>query len=230
MNTLIAACIAFVGLHFLLSHPLRKWLVGFMGERLFILFYSLVAIASFVAMVRAFGQVEPQPLWWAPSDALWAVASIAMLVGSILFVGSLFGNPAFPNPGARERTIGEPRGVFAVTRHPMMWGFAIWAIVHAAVFPTDANAVLTVAVLILALVGAAFQDRKKAALVSAWPEWQARTSYLPFAAQLAGKARWTLGDMRAILGGTALWLVATKLHVALGGAMEAGIWRWVSIA
>lgn len=229
MNSLIAACVAFVGLHFLLSHPLRRPVIGAAGERGFLLVYVLTALASFGWMVIAFRAIPPEPLWWAASDTLWLAASVAMLIGSILFVGSLFGNPAFPSPGAPARTIGEPRSVFAVTRHPMMWGFAIWAAVHAAVFPTDSNAVLTAAILVLALVGAALQDRKKAALDPAWPEWQARTSYFPFAAQLAGKARWTIGDMRAILGGTALWLIATKLHVVLGGAIEAGIWRWVVI-
>ena len=123
-----------------------------------------------------------------------------------------------------------PRGVFAITRHPMMWGFALWALVHLAVSPTDANAVLTGAILILALVGAWLQDRKKQRLQPAsWPEWQARTSYFPFAAQISGRAPWTLGGGRALIGGAAVWIVATKLHIVLGGAMEAGIWRWVSI-
>jgi uncharacterized membrane protein len=228
MTALIAAAVAFAGLHFLLSHPLRAPIVRVAGERGFSGLYALAALGSFAWMVLAFRAIPPEPLWWAAGDAAWIGASAAMLFGSILFVGSLFGNPAFPNPGGTPKVV-EPRGVFAITRHPMMWGFAIWALVHLAVFPTGANAVLTAAILILALVGAGLQDGKKRKLQpGTWPQWEARTSYIPFAAQLSGKARWSLGDLRAILGGTALWLAATWAHVPLGGALEAGIWRWIS--
>jgi uncharacterized membrane protein len=230
MESLIAACVAFVGFHFLLSHPLRAPLVSAIGAGPFQGLYSLVALVSFAWIVLAFRAVPPEPLWWVPGDLLWLAATLAMLLASILFVGSLFGNPAFPgrpDTGAAP----TPRGVFAITRHPMMWGFALWALVHAAVFPTDANMVLTAAILTLALAGAALQDRKKAALrPGSWPEWQARTSYLPFAAQLAGRVPWTLGDTRALAGGATLWLIATWAHTPLGGALRAGIWRWVSIS
>ncbi|MES2442220.1 MAG: NnrU family protein [Pseudomonadota bacterium] len=229
MGSLIAAAIAFAGTHFLLSHPLREPLVRAIGARGFLGLYVATAFATFGWLIFAFRATPPEPLWWAADDKVWLAASAVMLLASILFLASLFGNPAFPDPTGGTPKFGEARGVYAVTRHPMMWGFALWAAVHVAVFPTGANAVLSAAILVLALAGAALQDRKKASLVPGWTDWQARTSYLPFAAQLAGKARWTLGDMRAILGGTALWIVATKLHVVLGGAMEAGIWRWVTI-
>lgn len=219
MESLIAAGVAFVGSHFLLSHSLRKPVVGALGERGFMGVYSLVALATFAWVVVAYRAIPAQPLWWIPGDTLWAIASAAMLVGAILFIGSLLGNPAMPGASAGR----EVSGVFAITRHPMMWGFAIWALVHLAVYPTDAHAVLTATILILALVGAALQDRKKEQLVPDWREWEARTSYWPFAAQIAGRARWTLGDARALLGGLALWLIATWLHPA---AM-AGIWRWL---
>jgi uncharacterized membrane protein len=228
MESLIAAAFAFVGFHFLLSHPLRRPIVAAIGEHGFLGLYSLIALASFVWMALAFRAASAEPLWWAVGDASWALASLAMLVGSVLFVGSLFGNPAFPNPtGGGHEAIGAANGVYAITRHPMMWGFAIWALVHFAVFPTAANLVLTAAILILALVGAALQDAKKTRLNPAWSDWRSRTSYLPCAAQIAGRARWSLGGGRALIGGALLWLVATWAHQPLGGALAAGIWRWL---
>ncbi|MDT8759031.1 NnrU family protein [Sphingomonas psychrotolerans] len=228
MESLIAASVAFVGLHFLLSHPLRRPLTGAIGPRGFLALYVVSALASFAWMVLAFRAIPPEPLWWAMGDLGWTVASVVMLVAAILFVGSLFGNPAFPDPtgsGGHE-AIGKASGVYAVTRHPMMWGFALWALVHFAVYPTDANAVLTAAILILALVGAALQDVKKTAAMPAWTDWKARTSYWPFAAILGGRARWSL-DARALLLGTLLWLAASWAHVPLGGVLAAGIWRWI---
>jgi uncharacterized membrane protein len=228
MESLVVACIAFVGLHFLLSHPLRKPIVGAVGEGPFLGIYSLAALLSFGWMVVAFRAIPAEPLWWSVGDIGWAVATALMLVASVLLVGSLFGNPAFPSPsGGGHEAIGEARGVYAITRHPMMWGLALWALAHAAIFPTMANAVLSGAILVLALVGAALQDRKKAALQAGiWPAWQARTSYWPFAAQIAGRAPWTPGDARALIGGLVLWLAATWAHIPLA-QMPAGIWRWI---
>ncbi|RYD49209.1 MAG: MFS transporter [Sphingomonadales bacterium] len=228
MESLIAAAAAFVGFHFLLSHPLRRPLVDRIGAGPFLGLYSLIALGTFAWMAMAFRAAPPEPLGWNLGDQGWAIASIAMLIGSVLFIGSLFGNPAFPNPKAGgHEAIGAASGVYGITRHPMMWGFAIWALVHFAVFPTRANLILTAAILILALVGAALQDSKKTAIVPAWRDWKSRTSYLPFAAQIAGRAPWSLGGTRAILGGALLWLAATWAHEPLGGALAAGVWRWI---
>lgn len=228
MESLIAASIAFVGLHFLLSHPLRRPVTSATGLRGFFALYVLSALASFAWMVLAFRAIPPEPLWWAVGDIGWAVASAAMLAAAVLFAGSLFGNPAFPDPtgaGGHE-AIGKASGVYAITRHPMMWGFALWALVHFAVYPTSSNAVLTAAILILALVGAALQDAKKTRAMPAWPDWKARTSYLPFAAILNGRARLSF-DGRALVLGSLLWLAATWAHTPLGGIFAAGIWRWI---
>lgn len=228
MESLIAASVMFVGLHFLLSHPLRGPVIGAIGLKGFFGVYVVSALASFAWMVLAFRAIPPEPLWWDAGDAGWAVASGVMLVAAILFMGSLFGNPALPDPtgtGGHE-AIGKATGVYAVTRHPMMWGFALWALIHFAVYPMASNAALTAAILILALVGAALQDAKKTAAMPNWADWKARTSYWPFAALLSGRARWSL-DGRALLLGTLLWLAATWAHAPLGGILPAGIWRWI---
>ena len=65
-------------------------------------------------------------------------------------------------PSQARRAEGRPTGVFAITRHPMMWSFAIWAIVHLAVVAMPKALVFDGAILLLALGGAAAQDRKKA--------------------------------------------------------------------
>ena len=120
-----------------------------------------------------------------------------------------------------------PRGVFAITRHPMMWSFGLWGIVHITVLPTPSNIVLASAIVVLALVGAALQDRKKARLdPDFWTEWERRTSYWPFGAIAAGRTRF--GGFRGhdIGGGVVLWLAATWSHIPLA-AMPAGVWRWI---
>ncbi|WOF41622.1 NnrU family protein [Sphingopyxis indica] len=229
MSLLIVTCALFVGSHLILSHPLREPLAGRMGERAFQIVYSLVAIATLVMVVQAWRSMPPEPPLWAVDDPLWALASLIVLVASILFMGSLVGNPALPAPGAAATAQRAPRGVFAITRHPMMWGFALWALAHALVMPTPAQLVLSATIAFLALVGAAGQDVKKAKQMGdAWRHWTARTSYLPFARQFGGAAPWgdTIPRGHALWGGIVLWLAATWAHGALG-YIAAGIWRWI---
>ena len=222
LPSLIAASLTFVGTHFALSHPLRGGLVRSLGAVGFQIVYSLVALASFAWIVLAFQTVPPAaPLWNGGGDVAWALATLVMLLASVLLVGSFMGNPAFPEPHAAQKAEKGVHGAFHVTRHPMMWSFALWALSHALVSPTPRVLVLSGAVAFLALIGAHLQDRKKAeAMGAAWTGWQGQTSYWPRLSALAkaGAAPW--------LGGLGLWLAATWAHIPTVG-MAAGIWRWL---
>lgn len=111
-------------------------------------------------------------------------------------------------------------GVYAVTRHPMMWAFALWAIGHVLASPGPRTLITAGAMGLLALVGAYLQDGKKAkAMGEAWIGWQARTNYWP---RLAGLIQigWHLW-----LAALALWLLATWVHLWWAG-IPAGVWMW----
>ena len=225
MMVLIAAS-AFVGTHFLLSHPLRAPLVSRLGEKGFLGLYSLVAAITLIWMIVAYRAAPVTPMLWPVGDLPWALATLIMLIASILLLGSLVGNPAMPNPDGAMAVPAEARGVFAITRHPMLWAFALWGLAHIMVYPVAANIIVSVAIILLSLVGAALQDRKKEALTpEAWRQWESRTSYWPFAAILAGRARFGRFGMHALAGGLVVWLAATWAHIPLAG-WPAGIWRW----
>lgn len=220
--SLVAASLAFVGTHFALSHPLRAPLVGAIGENGFRVVYSLVALATFIWMVMAFQDVGPggTPLWNGMGEAIWIFTTVVMLFASVMLAGSFIGNPALPAPGAEKLAEKEPHGVFHVTRHPMMWSFALWAATHVLLSPTPRQLVLAGSLGFLALVGAHMQDRKKEVLMGeAWAHWEAKTSYWPrFGGLLkAGALAW--------IGGVVIWLAATYGHIHANG-VPAGIWRW----
>ena len=219
--SLIAASITFVGTHFALSHPLRAPLVRVLGQGGFMLLYSLVAVGAIWWMAIAFRAVQTGQLGGS-GTAGWIVATILTLPAMVLLVSSFAGNPALPAPGAEKQARQEPRGVFAVTRHPMMWGFALWAVAHVALWWSWRTNIVAIAILILALVGAHLQDRKKRALMGeAWEEWQAKTSYWP---------RWsalTSAGWKPWLAGALLWLAATYGHIHAAG-IPAGVWRWLA--
>ncbi len=221
------AATAFVGAHVALSHPWRRPLVAALGEGGFTGLYSLVAAVLMGAIAWAYVTAPPTAPLWPVGETLWAAATVLMLAASILLAGSLVGNPAMVNPGGTASVPAEARGVFAITRHPMMWSFAIWGVCHVLVYPVARNIVVAVAMTALALAGAAMQDRKHAARdPAAWVGWQMRTGFVPFAAIAAGRARFGLPGPAVLLGGTVLWLVATWAHGPLAG-WSAGVWRWV---
>ncbi len=212
---LALATAAFVGTHLALSHPLRLRLVGALGESGFVLLYSLVAFATLGWMILAWRATDGGvPLWIAP-DWCWYAAAAVMLVALILLVGAQIGNPAFPRPGAPRRKIGPATGVFAITRHPMNWSFMLWALVHVALWGSPRNLIVAGGILILAMVGSIGQDRKKrAAIGPPWLDWEARTSFVPFAALLSGRASWRAAapGWIPLAAGLALWLAITWYH------------------
>ncbi|NYH25264.1 NnrU family protein [Paraburkholderia bryophila] len=220
------AAVAFVGSHFLLSHPLRGVLVRAIGAAAFQGVYSLVAFVTLGWLIWAYVKAPLTSPFWPVGDVLWAVVTVVMLIASILLMGSLIRNPALPTGGRPGAFPEVALGVFAITRHPMMWSFALWGLCHIAVFPIAKNMILGAAVIVLALVGSAMQDRKKEQLQpEQWPVWESKTSYLPFAAIAAGRARLGGFGMHALMGGLVVWLAATWAHGPLSG-FAAGIWRW----
>jgi uncharacterized membrane protein len=212
---LFFSAIAFVGTHFLLSHPLRGPLVRSIGEKPFQGLYSLISLITFGLMVYFYHVIGREPAsLWRSGEVAWIVGTVLMWLASILFVGSFMGNPALPGaPGPR----GGPKGVFLITRHPMMWSFALWAAVHLMILGMPKALVFDGAIIILALAGAAAQDWKKAGQFGeAWHEWTAQTAFVPFTRGLA------YPGTVALVGGTVLFLVATWAH-----PVPAGIWRWI---
>jgi uncharacterized membrane protein len=188
-----------------------------------------VALASFGWVIFAFRNAPYTPPLWEAGEGLWAVASALMLAGSILLVGSFFGNPAMPRPDAAALTAAPARGVFAITRHPMMWSFAFWSACHILVAPNAATLWLAGSVGFLAIAGSFGQDHKKAALMGdGWKDWSARTSFLPLGNQLRGKSKWASAwpGRTVVLAGIALWLVASWAHPRFGLPL-AGIWHWI---
>lgn len=217
---LILATVAFVGSHFWMSHSSRTNLVGRFGEGGFIVIYSVVSLALFFWMIVEFGRAPKDAPYWVDGDIIWAVASLLTVLAAVLFVGSLVRNPSLP--GASENLAAQkPQGVFRVTRHPMMWGFALWGIAHILVAPRTDNFIFVGGIVFLALAGSKAQERKKARVIGVgWGTWLRQTCFFPRLAALGqiGPVPW--------VAGVALWGVATWAHQSLGG-YPAGLFRWL---
>lgn len=219
---LAAACAAFVGSHFLMSHPLRAMLVHRLRGNGFALLYSAVSLGLFFWLIIAFMQAPKEDVFWPVGDVLWSIASVLTLIAAVLFSGSFVRNPALPGvPDALAAQ--EPSGVFKVTRHPMMWGFALWGIGHILVAPRIDSFLFAGSIVFLALAGSKGQEIKKKKLAGVeWDSWLRRTYFWPRLSALpsVGLGPW--------IAGIVLWLVATWGHPYMGVA-GAGLFRWLAL-
>ena len=230
MTLFVLLLAAFVVSHIALATPpLRDALVARLGETGFRIGYSVVALALLFGAIRAYLALPPAPLLWIAPVWAWHLSAVVMLLASVLFVGALTpANRALAGVPVSDR---PATGVLAVTRHPMMWAFGLWAAVHVWLSGNLATVLLAGGVGVLALLGAAFQDRKKRRQLGAsWAAWEAQTSYWPLGAQLAGRVPWRSlrPGVWPLAGGVGLWLLLTWLHPSLMKAPAVPPWHWAA--
>jgi len=197
-------------------------LVRALGEKGFMGVYALVALGSLIWAGELWKRIPPDRLWQVP-DWAYPVAAAVMLLAFVLFVGSV----SAPNPalmGGERATAAGVRGVQGITRHPMMWAFALWALVHMLVSADSRTLVLAGGILVLSLFGSAMQDRKKLAGQPGYAGHVAATSFVPFGRIVSGAAplasAWP-GPV-ALLGGLALWAAMLFAHPWLIGVSPMG--------
>ena len=217
---LVLASAAFLATHFVSSTPLRARIIGATGEKAYLGLYSVVAAAALGWMVYAYYRAPYAGLWYVPW--LRYAPLVIMPFALVLIVcGLLTRNPTMVG---QERLLESPdaaRGILRVTRHPLMWGVALWAAAHMLVRSDAAAAVFFGTFLVLALGGTALSDRRKArTLGERWHRFAAVTSHVPFLAVAAGRNRFApseIGWARPALG-IALFIALFVLHAAIFGA------------
>ena len=218
MTQLIIASIAFLTTHFVTSTPLRARLVGVLG-RAYSFLYSLIAIALLGWMIRSFYSAPFVNLWF--SIPLERVPQFVMPFALVFVIcGLLTANPTLVGQEHLLKASQPARGILRITRHPLMWGFALWAASHIVARGEIASIIFFGTFLILALAGTILIDRRKAALLGEdWKHFAAVTSNLPFAAIIGGRNRLELGEIGwwKVLIGVALYFVLLRFHQVLFG-------------
>lgn len=218
MLLLSLAALAWIGLHGLIAGRGRALLAARLGEAGFRGLFSLLSAASLAGLVLAWRAAPWVPLWTPPSFAR-GLAIAGMLPVLLLFAGAL----TRPNPTAvgGERLLAQgPRGLQRVTRHPMLWSFALWAALHLQARGDLASLLFFGSLGLVALAGMPSIDAKLARRdPAAWRGMAAGSSILPFAAILAGRAPFRPAEIGwpAPLLALALWLGLLLGHGLLFG-------------
>jgi len=187
MTELVLTALTFVGSHFVLANaPVRDAIASRFGEGLFLVAYSIIAAATFAWMVVAYGAAPYVEVWAAPA---WArlLPFVVMPFAFILVVAAYTtaNLTAVMQDKVAARADPAP-GIMRITRHPMMWGVALWAASHAPANGDAATLILLGAIAVLALGGMVMIDIKKRRRLGAdWARFAATTSIVPFGAILA---------------------------------------------
>jgi uncharacterized membrane protein len=191
MTSLVAAAVAFAALHLLVSGTrVRDALVARLGERAYLGAFSLASFAFLGWLIFAYIRARAPQL--TPLDEVRWIAWIFVFAAFTLIVLGLM-TPA-PTAVGRERLLDQDdavRGVHRITRHPFLWGVALWAAVHLVFNPGAAHELFFGTFLVVALVGTASIDAKRARRFGdRWVRYAAVTSNVPFFAILQGRNRW----------------------------------------
>ncbi len=240
LNDLLAATVFFVAGHFLLSSlPVRQALTsalerviaGLTGgsaslsgaQSAFRGLYSVFALITFVWMLQAYGEAPVILLWDPPPALAWAPALVMPVALFLAVAGLTTGRPTLVGGEARltdPSGLDPAPGVLRITRHPFLWGSALWAASHLAANGEAPNVIVMGGILVLSLGGMRHIDRRReATLGAAWGPMALTTSAIPFAALASGRTTmdWAgIGWWRPLVA-VALYAVLLHLHPAIFG-------------
>jgi uncharacterized membrane protein len=223
MSDLIAASAYFLLIHFGVSGTrLRDVLVARLGPGPYRGAFALASLLGLAWMIYAFRHAPDVPLW----GLLPGFRPTAYVLVFIAFLFVVIGL-ATPSPTrvGMESKLAQgadvAKGIVRITRHPFLWGIALWALAHLIVNGELASLILFGSLLVLAVGGTLSIDAKRRRLFAEqWAAFAAVTSAFPFAAIAAGRNR--LGPALVEIGlwrpfaALVVYAVAFYLHGRIG--------------
>lgn len=230
MTSLFAAAAFFLLLHLGVSGTrLRDVIVSRIGQNAYMGLFSFGSVAGLIWLGFAYAGARGaawNTAYWDLSTATRHIQLVTQLLAMLLIVPSL----TTPNPTSvqQEGALERPdviKGMLRITRHPFLWGVAIWAAGHLMVNGDRASILLFGTILALAVSGTASIDAKrKRALGDAYAAFMAQTSNAPFAAILGGRQSLKLGEIGGwrIALGVAVWAILILAHPLLFGVAALG--------
>jgi uncharacterized membrane protein len=201
MLNLIVASAFFLLIHFAVSGTrLRDGLVTRLGAGPYRGAFSLASIVGLIWMSYAYKHAPTVELWGLQLG--FRPAAYVLVFIAFLFAVIGVTTPS-PTRVGMESTVGQgseaARGMVRITRHPFLWGVALWALVHLMVNGDLASLILFGSLLVLAVGGTYSIDAKRHRnFGEQWAQFANVTSDFPFAAIAAGRNR--LGPALAEIG------------------------------
>lgn len=209
ITSMLASTLLFVFGHLFLSTirvrtPFEKRL----GANAYQGLYALFAIAVMGWMTSAYRAAPYIELFRAPPWTRYIPLAI-MPIALLFFLCSV--STRNPTTAGQEKFVDqEPHGILRITRHPMLWSFAMWALAHITANGDIASLTLFVGISSLAILGMLHIDsRRQVKLGDAWKAFADKTPLVPFSKGNVGKALREIGPSRIVVS---LVLYGAILH------------------
>ena len=156
------------------STPLRPRAVAIAGEGAYTAIFSIISLITIYWLRTQFNAAPyGDKLWRAPDWWRWVQAALVLFSFILMFGGLLTPNPSAPGGAEALRTPQVADGIFAITRHPVMWGVAIWAVTHMISQATWRGFAFFGSLAATALIGSWLQQNRKRGAVPGWADFEA---------------------------------------------------------
>lgn len=192
MLGLLAAAVVWLFVHLVIAGTrLRDPIVARLGANGYRVAFSLASLASIIWLIGAYNDHAGQGLLWdTPAWSRWLAVFVMPVAFWLVLAGLTTPNPTSVGQEGLIQKGGIARGILRVTRHPFLWGVALWAMVHLVANGDLASVIFFGTWVVTALLGTFAIDRKRARSGGeAWQRFAAETSNLPLAALATGRNR-----------------------------------------
>ncbi|MFN4353859.1 NnrU family protein [Parvibaculum sp.] len=223
MTNLWAASAFFLAIHLVVAGTaLRAAIVGVISERAWFASFSIVSLIGIAWLSMSYNEAVtgPNHLYWAPP--IWAMhlsPLVILLAALFVVIGVTTPNPTSVGAGDLAADPEAVKGMLRITRHPFLWGVAIWAVWHILINGDQASIIFFGTFALLAVLGTfSIDDKRRRKLGDTWRGFASRTSNLPFAAIIAGRNQLKIGEL-------GWWRILLAL-VIFGGAFYGHLWAF----
>jgi len=216
MTNLALAAVAFAAMHLLIAGTrMRDALAARLGEKRFIGLFSLASAGVLGWLIWAYAKARA-PALTPLVEWRWLAAVLVFAAFTLVVLGLATPGPTVVGGEKLMNREDPARGIHRVTRHPFLWGVALWALAHLAFNPERANVLFFGTFALVAIAGTFSIDAKRARRYGeAWGRYASLTSNVPFGAIAQKRNRFVLAELG--WGKLAAVVVAYAAFVALHG-------------
>lgn len=212
------ALLLFLGSHLVSSVPqFRSFFIKLLSERCYLIIYSILSMITlwwlFHTAIKASTDfiLWPKFYWayWIPNVTMPFVCILISLGINTPNSLSILCKRRFFDPE-------QPKGIVAITRHPILWAMFLWSLSH--IFPNGSLSLVIVfsVFALFSLFGMKLVDfRLQKSLGKAhWDSLSKNTSILPFYGQIRSHKHmnWTQDDWYSVIIGLGIYYLFLNLH------------------
>ena len=217
-SELALAFALFLAAHIIPMRPrLKAALIRRFGRGGYIAGFSILSLGLLYWLLMAAGRAPYVEIWPQAAWQRW-LANIAMPLAILLTVFAVGAKNPFAFGGYAEGFDPARPGIVGLTRHPLMWAFAIWAGVHLLANGDLAHVLLYAPLLAFALSGVFAAEARARASLPDFARLAAHSSLWPGAALITG--RWRphgVPSIPRLIVAVLVWAALLHFHAPLIG-------------